>query len=207
MPKCPPLGGQAIYWANIFLPFLPSWEPTQPTFSVKRQFCYTGRPKCGNSHIVISYNKLQICLSRSSGKQITLLSSFNHKQAIGQNFARQANFEHSKILSQQDFYQVDRVQSRQVCEWRGRVLKDLPILMTLPGMDLAALTCYEHKRRCLVNSRVATSFKAGIFGKFEHRSQLEKRADVADAPELFFKIVVLIFCFCTCKTRFECLFQ
>ena len=48
------------------------------------------------------------------------------------------------------------------------MLKDLPILMTLPGMDLAALTCYEHKRRCLVNSRAATSFKGAILDKVEH---------------------------------------
>ena len=100
MSNCPPLGGQAIYWANIFLPFLPSWEPTQPTFSVRWQFCYTARPKWGNSHIVISYNKLQICLSRSSGEQRKLLSSFNHEYTFGQNFARHANFEHSKILIQ-----------------------------------------------------------------------------------------------------------
>ena len=43
------------------------------------------------------------------------------------------------------------------------MLKDLPILVTLPRMDLAALTCYEHRRRCLVNSRVATSFKHGTY--------------------------------------------
>ena len=58
MPKCPPLG-QAIYWANIFLPFLPSREPPKPTFFVKRKSCYTSRPKCGIIQIVISYKKEQ----------------------------------------------------------------------------------------------------------------------------------------------------
>ena len=59
MSNCPPLGGQAIYWANIFLPFLPSWEPPQPTFFVKRQSCHTFRPQCGNIQIIISNKKEQ----------------------------------------------------------------------------------------------------------------------------------------------------
>ena len=83
------------------------------------------------------------------------------------------------------------------------MLKDRPILMTLPGMDLAALTCYEHKRWCLVNSRVATSFKAGIFGKFEHRSLLEKRADVAGASELFIAELIIFFCLQTLHSKVQ----
>ena len=82
MPKCPPVGGQAIYWANIFLPFLPSWEPTQPTFSVKRQFCYTARPKCGNSHIVISYKKLQIAKQGNKGSFLQK-TAFSHWSRAG----------------------------------------------------------------------------------------------------------------------------
>ena len=108
MSKCPPLG-QAIYWANIFLPFLPSWEPPQPTFSVKRQSCYTSRPKCGNSHIIQKKEKKFASLDQQGN-----VGSFYHHLTISmlldkilqdrqilvdRNFARQTEFKLGRFVN------------------------------------------------------------------------------------------------------------
>ena len=114
MSNCPPLG-QAIYWANIFLPFLPSKEPTQSTFSVKRQSCYTSRPKCGNSHIIQKKEKKFASLDQQGN-----VGSFYHhltismlldkilqdrqilktmKSLVNRNFARQTEFKLGRFVN------------------------------------------------------------------------------------------------------------